>query len=75
MECGVFDQLTLSDTRHSISKRAAIEGISTKGISGCRQPADQGSGNISVLLGNGNGTFEAKTDYAAGALARTIDHR
>jgi hypothetical protein len=50
-------------------------GISTKGISGCRQPADQGSGNISVLLGNGNGTFEAKTDYAAGALARTIDHR
>ena len=34
--------------------------------------ANYGSGNVSVLLGNGNGTFHAQQTYAAGALPSSV---
>ena len=34
--------------------------------------ANFGSGNVSVLLGNGDGTFAAKVDYAAGAQTWSV---
>src|SRR5262249_16314924 len=34
--------------------------------------SNQGSNNVSVLLGNGNGTFQTQTTYTAGSLPRSI---
>ncbi len=34
--------------------------------------ANFGSGNVSVLLGNGDGTFRAAVDYGAGSGPRSV---
>ena len=34
--------------------------------------ANQGSNTVSVLLGNGDGTFAAKVDYATGSIAASV---
>ena len=34
--------------------------------------ANEGSGNVSILLGNGNGTFQAAVDYGAGSNPSSV---
>ena len=34
--------------------------------------ANRASNNVSVLLGNGNGTFQAAVNYAAGSKPRSV---